>query len=85
MRTLQLSKDARRFLEKLQPKVAERISNRILALADDPVPHDAKHLKGSGFLRIRIGDHRVVYSFGNSNVIVALVEKRDVVYKRLRR
>lgn len=85
MRTLQLSKAARKFLESLQPKGAKKIGDRILALANDPLPHDAKHLHGGPFIRIRVGDYRVVYAFDAITVSVALVEKRDVVYKRLRR
>jgi mRNA-degrading endonuclease RelE of RelBE toxin-antitoxin system len=52
---------------------------------DDPLPRDAKHLHGSPFIRIRVGDYRVVYALDAKTVSIALIDSRDVVYKRLRR
>ncbi|HEY8009761.1 MAG TPA: type II toxin-antitoxin system RelE/ParE family toxin [Rudaea sp.] len=85
MRNLQLSKEAQKSLRDLPAKSAKKLADRFLALRDNPLPDDVKRLHGSNFHRIRVGDFRAVYSYDAESVTVALVEKRDDVYRKLRR
>lgn len=74
---------ARKALKKLQRADQQRISDRIDALAHDPRPPGVEALQGSekGYLRLRIGDFRVVYSVEDNRLIVLVVRignRRDV-------
>jgi mRNA interferase RelE/StbE len=77
------------FLKGLQPKIAAQIAKKVLALNIDPLPTDAKSLKGYlGLYRVDSGEYRIVYRFDTeADVIqILLVGKRndDEVYKQLK-
>jgi mRNA interferase RelE/StbE len=78
------------FLKGLQPKIAAQIAKKVLSLNIDPLPTDAKELKGySGLHRVDSGEYRIVYRFNVQEdlVEILLVGKRndDEVYKQLKR
>ncbi len=78
------ARSARKELEKLTPQIAERILNRIEALAVNPRPAGFLKLKGEDRLwRIRIGDYRVVYEIDDGNLIVdvSIIRHRKDVYR----
>jgi mRNA interferase RelE/StbE len=54
------------------------------ALAIDPRPPGAARLAGRDNLRVRVGDHRVVYAVDDLDglVIVARIAHRREVYRR---
>jgi mRNA interferase RelE/StbE len=76
------ARSARRELEGMERKTAQRILRRIEDLGDDPRPHGCRKLQGGAELwRIRLGEYRVVYSVddGAGRVdIVAVRHRRDV-------
>jgi mRNA interferase RelE/StbE len=85
---LDLSRDARDFLDDLQPKQFKQVATRILALQREPIPNDAKHLAGHpGYRRIDCGEFRVCYAVADGVVRITIVGKRndDDVYRRLAR
>jgi mRNA interferase RelE/StbE len=85
---LDLSNDARSFLERLQPKQFKQVANRIFSLQRDASPQDAKHLSGHpGYRRIDSGEFRVCYTQAGNVIKVTVVGKRndDDVYRRLDR
>ncbi len=85
---LNLSNNARGFLEGLQPKQFKQVASRILALPRDPYPADCKHLSGHpGFRRIDVGEFRVCYKVDGDAVLVAVAAKRndDAAYRKLDR
>ncbi|WP_370452586.1 type II toxin-antitoxin system RelE/ParE family toxin [Corallococcus sp. CA054B] len=51
-----------------------RRGKRIDALATEPRPVGAEKLKGSDYLRIRIGDYRVIYQVEDGRLVVLIVE-----------
>jgi mRNA interferase RelE/StbE len=58
---------ALRQLRKLDGQTARRIKNATEALRAEPRPHGVKALTGQhGWLRIRVGDYRVVYEVRDS-------------------
>jgi mRNA interferase RelE/StbE len=82
---LELSLEAIRNLDKLDPLMLQRLTLKINWLANNfesviPEPLSGK-LKG--FFRFRIGDYRAIYSLDNTNakIIILAVGHRSVVYR----
>jgi mRNA interferase RelE/StbE len=72
-------------LDELQKDLKTRITDRILALAEDPRPDGVVKMKGSeNEYRIRIGDYRVRYEIEDENLIVLLLDcrHRREVYRK---
>lgn len=85
---LDLSKDARDFLDNLQPKQFKQVATKIHDLIRDPSPTNAKHLSGyPGYKRIASGEFRICYRVNDDVIYVAVVGKRndDEVYRTLSR
>lgn len=71
---------------KLDKPVARRVYSAVMTLAEEPRPDGCRRLSGyPGLWRIRVGDHRVVYSIDDGQlVVVALrVAHRREVYRKL--
>jgi mRNA interferase RelE/StbE len=87
--SLRVEEGVLRFLGKLERKHAGQIAVKILALATDPRPADAKALQGTklDLLRIDVGEFRVVYCVQGEEIKILLVGRRndDEVYKELKR
>lgn len=80
MKKVAYSKAATKFLTRIQPAQARRIRDKIRAhAAGEPV--DIKRLAGSEFLRIRVGDYRVIIDDDGTVVLVLKVGARGDVYK----
>jgi len=79
------SKQAKRYLHKLDTHVAQRIVDKIeTTLTTTPVPHKSKRVQGQKRLmfRIRIGNHRVLYEadFVQQAIGIVTIDKRPRVY-----
>jgi len=88
LRRLDFSRDADKFLIALAPKQYKQIVSKILALANDPTPHDSQKLQGyDDKYRIDCGEYRVIYHFDDDTVFIEAVGKRndDAVYREIRR
>ena len=85
MRDVDLSRDAEKALRRLPPKHRAQVASKLLALRSDPRPADAKKLLGFEFFRVTVGEYRIVYRHDARLVEVLLIEKRDAVYRVLRR
>ena len=72
--TVEFLKTAEEELAAL-PKAAQRqIIAKVEALKDDPRPAGIKQLKGpEKFLRLRIGDYRVIYVVDGRHLLVLVV------------
>jgi mRNA interferase RelE/StbE len=76
---------ALRRLRKLDPQVVRRIKTATTDLCADPRPHGAKALSGQhGWLRIRVGDYRIIYEVRDSELTVLIIQigHRSQVYER---
>ncbi|GFO57048.1 hypothetical protein GMSM_40550 [Geomonas sp. Red276] len=84
MLRLELTRDAQKFLDRLPPKQFRQVVQKIFSLLQDPTPHDSKQLKGYQFLRVDIGEYRVVYDVneGALRLIVGGKRNDDEVYKK---
>jgi mRNA interferase RelE/StbE len=74
---------ALRLLRSLPQSVRTRIRGEIDSLAENPRPHGAKSLQGSqkGYLRVRLGDYRIIYRIEDDRLLVVVVgigHRRDV-------
>ena len=75
---------ALKSLRKLDGGVARRILTATGALAQDPRPPGCLQLKGgSGEMRIRVGDYRIIYDLEDDALVVLVLRigHRGDVYK----
>jgi mRNA interferase RelE/StbE len=76
---------AERDLKSLQKQTYSQIIRKIDALAENPLPDGVKKLTGNEKLfRIRVGDHRIVYTIEKGELIVLIItiRHRREVYRR---
>jgi mRNA interferase RelE/StbE len=88
VRTLELEREAAKFLRRLPPKQARQIAAKIEDLRHDPTPNDAKALTDHPpFWRATAGEYRIIYRFDEQELRIPLIGRRNDadVYRRLRR
>ena len=87
MLSLDLTHQAKDFLDRLDPKRFRQVVKKIFSLMENPRPADSCVLQGYTFLRADIGEYRIIYRVEEKCLKVALVDKRndDEVYKKLSR
>lgn len=76
---------ALRQLRKLDSQIARRIKSTTEALCIEPRPHGVRALTGQhGWLRVRVGDYRIVYEVRDSELVVLVIQigHRSQVYDR---
>ena len=79
-----LSRQAKKFLEKLDENTRERIKEKIKLLADNPFALPYRKIRGrENTYRIRIGDYRVIYSVRGHEVRILKIDKRERIYDRI--
>jgi len=79
-----LSRQAKKFLEKLDEDTRERIKEKLRLLADNPFALPYKKIKGrENTYRIRVGDYRIIYSVRGYEVRILKIDKRERIYDRL--
>jgi len=82
--SVDLMPQAQKDLDGFSGKLLSRFEETILGLYDDPRPHNAKKLAGSGSRwRIRVGDYRVLYEIDDTRKIVKVyrIAHRREVYR----
>lgn len=84
-----LSRDSKKFIEKLEAKQARQIVIKIKSLEFDAYPSDSKKLKGtkSEYYRVDMGEFRIIYEVTNDDILILLVGKRNdnEVYNKFKR
>lgn len=82
MYRLNIKRSAEKDLQRLPPKIFQRINSRILLLREEPYPSGVKMLKGNfNGWRIRVGDYRVVYTLDEELKTITIIRvrhRRDV-------
>jgi mRNA interferase RelE/StbE len=76
---------ALRQLRKLDSQIARRIKSTTETLRTEPRPPGVKALAGQrGWLRIRVGDYRIVYEVRDSELVVLVIQigHRSPIYDR---
>ena len=74
---------ARKAMEELGKRDRVRVDEKIVSLAENPRPHGAIALKGTGrsLWRLRVGDYRILYKIEDDRLLVIIVDvgnRRDV-------
>jgi mRNA interferase RelE/StbE len=79
---IEFKQTAKKELAQLPRPIAEKVAERIKALAENPRPDGCKKLTGSTYsYRIRISDYRVVYSITDQCLIIQVIKighRKDV-------
>ncbi len=86
MLSLDVSKDAAKFLQKMPAKHARQVAERITMLRQSPHALPTEDLKGyAPFRRLKSGEYRIVYFIEHETLFVTLIGKRndDDIYKQL--
>lgn len=63
-----------------------RVFKQIIALQNQPLPHQALKLAGAGHLyRLRVGDYRIIYEIDRAEniIIVHYIRHRKDVYRKM--
>ncbi|MBA2382234.1 MAG: type II toxin-antitoxin system RelE/ParE family toxin [Chloroflexi bacterium] len=77
---------AQRQLRALPPSAGARVRPRIVDLAADPRPTDARRLRDEDLWRIRIADLRVIYRIDDAARVVSITRvarRSESTYRRL--
>ena len=85
---VELAPAAQRQLRRLPPGDAARLRGPILALAIGPRPPGAMKISGMEFLRVRVGDLRIVYLVDDDEALVVVLRvarRSESTYRRLER
>ncbi len=86
---LNLTRDASQYLDDLRTsgKQYVQVARKIFALMEEPNQNDAAALQGYEYLRVDVGEYRIIYEIMDDTVNVILIGKRngDEVYKKLGR
>lgn len=80
MKVVQYTKAASKVLDRMQPKRRAAIRSKVDAFARGE-PVDVRKLRGNAYLRIRVGDDRVIVDDKTLMVIVIEVGPRGGIYK----
>lgn len=84
-----VSKEAKKFIEKLGKKQARQVAIRMRQLQSDPYANDSKKLKTSysKYYRVDAGEFRIIYEIVDQQILVLLVGKRNdnEVYNKFKR
>ncbi|MBR1915854.1 MAG: type II toxin-antitoxin system RelE/ParE family toxin [Alphaproteobacteria bacterium] len=85
MKTIIYSKQALKFLTKINRAEAEKIVQKIDQYASNPseLKNQVKKLRGVPFYRLRIGDYRVVFDENGIILNIIKIDNRGNVYKEL--
>ena len=77
------SKSALKVLSRLQPKLAARIMEKVDQFAADPQApaNNVKALAGSPYIRLRVGDWRVIMDEQGNVLLVLEIGPRGDIYK----
>ena len=71
---IEFKASARKSLEKLEKKDQLRIYAALELLGDNPRPPLAVKIKGSLYFRVRVGDHRILYSIDSGHLIILVID-----------
>ena len=73
--TIIIPERVERILDKLEPRVNERIRTKLRSIETDPIRH-CKRLVGTASWRLRVGSYRVILDIDTSKLIVLVIDIR---------
>lgn len=80
---VEIKRSAEREMNRRPAEIHRRISERILALEDNPRPLGSRKLRGGDAYRLRVGDYRVLYTVDDQarRILVYGVAHRREAYR----
>lgn len=74
MYKLIISKQAEKEIDALPTYMKENVDAHILALSENPRPHECKKLEGfANAYRLRVGKYRIVYTIENNILTINII------------
>ena len=82
---IRISDRAFKQLKRIPPPHRERLTKAISSLVE--VQHEGKRLKGklTGYLSMRVGDYRIIYSHSADTIDVIAIGHRSHIYEIIRK
>ena len=71
---IEIKKSATKEIAKLPKNILKRILNKIQSLSSDPRPNGCKKLTADEKYRVRVGDHRILYSIEDEKLVIYVVK-----------
>lgn len=83
--TVEITRTARKALDRIERPQRRRIEATIADLATDPRPHGSIKLTGLDAYRVRVGNYRVVYTVADAVLTVTVVKvgHRGSIYREV--
>ena len=84
MKAVRYSREASKTLESIPSNTARRIREKVAQYAADPASqsNNVKALKGAkGYLRLRVGDWRIIFTDDGAVVAIIRIGARGSVYE----
>jgi mRNA interferase RelE/StbE len=83
MRSIAFSHEAAKELDNLGSPVRLRVDSALDLLAKDPLElrGQIKRLKGDTFLRLRVGDWRVIFDIEPDRIVILAIGHRSDIYR----
>ena len=79
--TVYLKRSAEKELEELPPKIHDKIVAVLLSLKDNPFPRNAIKLHVREGVRIRVGNHRILYIVDDTEKridVISIADRKEV-------
>ncbi|PIN94711.1 type II toxin-antitoxin system RelE/ParE family toxin [Candidatus Pacearchaeota archaeon CG10_big_fil_rev_8_21_14_0_10_30_48] len=80
MYNIEWKEHALQNLEKLENSIAKRIIKKVEELSENPFSQDIKRLKGGNYLRLRVGDYRIIFFIEQDRIQIFKVGHRKNIY-----
>ncbi|MEI8149188.1 MAG: type II toxin-antitoxin system RelE/ParE family toxin [Actinomycetes bacterium] len=82
---IQIRPQAKKSLDQLDGPLKKRIYAAITLLGENPFPPAARHIANSPYLRVRIGDYRILYHVLDDLLLIELIQikHRKDAYRRM--
>ncbi len=71
--TIEFRSDALKQLKSLEKSERQRIAGALEILKTDPIPPNARRLKGSSNYRLKVGSYRVIYNFESGKLKILVI------------
>ena len=83
--TLKVPTEVREFIRRLHPELKRKVRAALSDILDDPSCGKALKEELEGYLSLRVGRSRIIYSIGDGVIEVVAVGSRSSIYEETAR